>query len=477
LDPFFEQDTNALSTRMASFEEEIQTRVPSTSFDRVALYTEEDNAPFDNIKPSCVIVVDPISSGRVLASKLISRGYLTIAVWTAASQKVEGIGECLVQFSANIYEVEGNLQATLQQIKNLPYEVIASMVGCESGVELNDQISESLELKTNGTSMSYCRRDKWAMQERVKEVGLRGIKQTVATSYEDIEGFVTKEGLTKWVMKPRRDAGSNGVYKCENLEEAKTAFDKITGQTTIFGEQNPDVLVQEYLEGIEYVVDTVSCDGVHKIVALWEDDKRLVHGSPFVYYDSHLFETEDRAKENAFADYAFAVADALGVRYGPCHFEIMWLEATQEPCLVEVGTRPHGAGGNFPEICDPVIGYNQLDIQIDSYIYHESFTRLPRIPRKLNGMGIEWFFVCYEEGILESVDLDYLKKFQSVLGVDMHRHEGERVTRTVDLVTSPGVVRFSHPDAALVLREKDELRATERQLIRVRPAAVNFAAA
>ncbi len=43
-------------------------------------------------------------------------------------------------------------------------------------------------------------------------------------------------------------------------------------------------LVQEYLRGTEYVVDTVSCDGVHKVVAVWEYDKRAVNNAPFVYY-------------------------------------------------------------------------------------------------------------------------------------------------------------------------------------------------
>ncbi|CAM9351967.1 unnamed protein product, partial [Heterosigma akashiwo] len=428
-------------------------------------------ASFQAAKLPVVIVVDPISSGRVLASKLIGRGYQTVAVWTSASQKVEGIGECNVEFSANIYEIEDDFDATLAQVRNLPYEVISSMVGCESGVELNDRLSEALGLKTNGTDISEARRDKWAMQERVKECGLRGIKQTVARSYDEARAFVLEEGLTKWIMKPRRDAGSNGVFKCESLEEARMAFENITGRTTIFGEENNDVLIQEYLEGVEYIVDTVSCDGQHKVVALWEDDKRLVHGSPFVYYDSHLFETEDGEKERAFAEYAFAVADALGVRYGPCHFEIIWLAAEQAPCLVEVGTRAHGAGGNFPDICDPVVGYNQLDAQIDCYLDAAAFARLPRLPGRLKGLGVEWFFVCHEEGVLEAVDLAPLKKLRSVLGVDLHRRPGERVRRTVDLVTSPGVVRLAHADAALVRREAGALRAMERALFTVRAAA------
>jgi hypothetical protein len=36
---------------------------------------------------------------------------------------------------------------------------------------------------------------------------------------------------------------------------------------------NDAVVVQEYLTGVEYVVDTVSRHGKHKVVALWAYDK------------------------------------------------------------------------------------------------------------------------------------------------------------------------------------------------------------
>ena len=45
---------------------------------------------------------------------------------------------------------------------------------------------------------------------------------------------------------------------------------------------------QEYLRGDEYVVDTVSRDGEHKVVALWRYDKRAANGAPVVYFGMEL---------------------------------------------------------------------------------------------------------------------------------------------------------------------------------------------
>jgi hypothetical protein len=48
--------------------------------------------------------------------------------------------------------------------------------------------------------------------------------------------------------------------------EVRFAFDKINGQINGLGSVNEGVLVQEFLGGVEYAIDSVSRDGVHKIV-------------------------------------------------------------------------------------------------------------------------------------------------------------------------------------------------------------------
>mmetsp|Transcript_15304 Transcript_15304/g.20191 ORF Transcript_15304/g.20191 Transcript_15304/m.20191 type:complete len:873 (+) Transcript_15304:272-2890(+) len=421
---------------------------------------------------NAVIVVDPISTGRVLAKKVIDLGYTTIALWSMGSQQVEGIGECNIEFACEVYEIEGDIEGTIGQILNLPFKIVASLVGCECGVELNDLISEKLCLKTNGSLFAEARRDKWAMQERIRECGLRAIKQTAAASMQDVEDFIQNEGLSKWVMKPRRDAGTNGVFMCETLEEARAAYENITNRCTIFGERNETVLVQEFLVGKEYVVDTVSCAGEHKAVAIWEYDKIHMHGSAFVYLDDHLYESEDGSKEEGLASYVFKVLTALGVQNGPTHAEVMWLTEDECPCLVEIGCRPHGAGGNFPDLCDPVIGYNQLDVTINAYLYPEKFEEIPHRPGKLHGMGVQYKIICYKDGVLEGMDFSELKKLECYSGIDMHRSIGDKVQKTVDLITCPGIIRLVHSDAAVVEREKLLLRTFEENMFTIRPHQV-----
>eukprot|EP00640_Fibrocapsa_japonica_P000960 CAMPEP_0113934136 /NCGR_PEP_ID=MMETSP1339-20121228/1456_1 /TAXON_ID=94617 /ORGANISM="Fibrocapsa japonica" /LENGTH=854 /DNA_ID=CAMNT_0000935799 /DNA_START=152 /DNA_END=2716 /DNA_ORIENTATION=+ /assembly_acc=CAM_ASM_000762 len=415
-----------------------------------------------------VIIVDAISTGRKLAGIAIDQGLNVIHLVSNCAELASGLGACGdLDFVCTIKEKE-TVDDTVKAIQKLPYEIKASTVGCESAVELNDAISSRLGLSTsNGEHMSEARRDKWAMAERVRECGVRAVNQCVATSFQDVVSFVTKHQLSQFILKPRRSAASDGVYFCDNLVEAQEHFSEILLRDTIFGESIPDVLVQEYLVGKEYVVDTVSCDGVHKVVAFWEYDKRPTNGAKFVYYDMHLFETEDGHKEQCMADYVFSVLNALDVQYGPSHAEVIWLENEDAPCLVEVGTRPHGAGGNFAEMCDAVIGYNQLGATLDAYLRPESFSQIPERPLALRGLGAEFFFVSRQEGLLEHIETKDVISRPSFRGLDLHINVGEHMKKTVDLMTTPGIVRLCHSDKDVVLRDAKYLHENEHQYFKV----------
>ncbi|CAN0120218.1 unnamed protein product, partial [Discosporangium mesarthrocarpum] len=161
----------------------------------------------------------------------------------------------------------------------------------------------------------------------------------------------------KAVVKPLESAGSDDVYLCDSEEEVRKAFAVIDGKVNGLGGVNEGALVQEYLDGTEYVVDSVSRDGVHRVCAIWEYDKRTVNGADFVYFGMKL-NSASGEREKAIIDYALKVLDAMGVRYGPGHMEVKY--TSTGPCLVEVGSRCHGGEGTWQDIANECLGYNQV---------------------------------------------------------------------------------------------------------------------
>jgi len=414
--------------------------------------------------PNAIIIVDPISTGRVLASKAINRGLNVIALWTQGSVFCQSVlGECdALPFVGHVKQLaDDSIEEIILKIKALPFTITMCTVGCESGVELTDAVCARLGLKGNGEDLSGARRDKYQMTERIREHGLRATKQSVVCSLAEIEEFVTREKLTKFVLKPRRSAATDGVSMCSSMDDAREKFDYILQRKTIFGDKNTDALIQEFMVGTEYVLDTVSCDGEHKVVAIWQYNKVPENGSEFVYHDMHLLANGPR--ERVLAEYVFGCLDALGVKWGAGHIEVMWLTEEDAPCLVEAGTRPHGAGGNFPAMTNPVYGYDQLDVTLDAMLDPPLFAKYPVIPVELVGLGVQYFFVHHEEGVLESLDLSFLETLQSYLGVDMHYKIGQKIPKTVDMCSATGIVRLAHSDRSVVERERDLLRNKEKQ--------------
>ena len=90
------------------------------------------------------------------------------------------------------------------------------------------------------------------------------------------------------VVKPVDGAASEGVHICSSPAEVRSAFAELQGSTNVLGLENTQVLLQEYLKGEEFVVDTVSRSGVHKCVAIWKYDKRMYNGTPVVYFGKRL---------------------------------------------------------------------------------------------------------------------------------------------------------------------------------------------
>lgn len=101
--------------------------------------------------------------------------------------------------------------------------------------------------------------------------------------------------------------------------EAESIFKMIFGKNNELGLCNTAVLIQEYLSGVEYVIDTVSRNGVHKVIAVWQYDKRAVNGAAFVYFGVRMIPANTQLVKDLIV-YQLQVLDCLGIRSGPCMY-------------------------------------------------------------------------------------------------------------------------------------------------------------
>jgi biotin carboxylase len=176
------------------------------------------------------------------------------------------------------------------------------------------------------------------MQEALSSSGVPHIRQILTENWAEAQALIAEVGFPV-IIKPCRGSASKNVSKSENLETAKQNFDSLLGYPGYAnGTVSDAILVQEYISGTEYVVDTVSSDGEHKVVAIWRYDKREVGRAPFVYFCTELIGVTRDKTCNSLIEYAIKVLNALKVKYGPAHIELKLDEsvAAASPVLIEV---------------------------------------------------------------------------------------------------------------------------------------------
>lgn len=420
------------------------------------------NAPLNQ----CIAVCDPVSTGGTLAAELASRGYHMIKVWTS---------DCSLEFKEHIPKCAQNLEwlgevteqpelaQTVAAVRSVAgkYELIACVVGGESGVTLADALSEALGLRTNGTELAS-RRDKSVQQKLVKAAGLRSTREASGTTLEEVREFLNSEPMP-CIVKPVESCGSDGVKKCCSIAEAEAHFEVLMKAQHKCGAFGAAVICQEFLSGKEYVVDHVSRDGVHMTTMCYVYDKRPTNGGEFVYYNI-LPVPSDSEVAKVLIPYIRGVIDALKIKHGPTHAEVM-LTHDGTPCLVEMNCRAHGWDGAWVPLCRALTGgYSQVDVAADAILDEDAFNRLPDVYPSFCAGGQMVALVSNFEGVIAALPgydaIQALPSFSS-MEVGSHIAVGAQLQKTIDLFTAGGLVILCHPDPKVVAKDEAFIRQME----------------
>lgn len=139
-----------------------------------------------------------------------------------------------------------------------------------------------------------------------------------------------------FIVKPADSSGSRGIFRIENpadTEAVENAYEYSRRQSRC-----GKVLVEEFMQGPEVSVETLSVDGECHIVQITD---KITNGAPHYVELGHSQPTSlgDRTAEE-IRNVTKAAVRALGIENGPSHTEIIVTE--EGPKIVEVGARLGG---------------------------------------------------------------------------------------------------------------------------------------
>lgn len=404
------------------------------------------------------VIVDPYSSGNLFAGEFAKRGIEVIAVLSSSeppdvfSSSYRPDDFCAVFIAP---------QSTLQELaeKLAPFRPICVLTGCETGVELAEQLAPIiLPAFSNEITLAPARRDKGLMAQAAIDKGVAMMRQICTNDLSQVQQWLDNLNLSgkDLVIKPPKSSSTDSVTKLIGGQGLEKAFFELVGKPNRLGIINDRVLVQEYLSGTEYVVDTFTYEKNHTICNICKYTK-LNHQNGMAIYDRMDWISENNEIVDVLEAYAYEVLNALEIKWGNAHIEIMM--TNEGPRLIEVGARPHGAG--HPRLSYIATGSSQVHRTVNYFA--DGLQPSPRYSLIKNMTVI--FLRALKPSIIKNVQkLHELSKLSSYIDSSIQVTDHQSVPATQDLFATLalGFVVLANADLIQLERDVAEVRAAER---------------
>ncbi len=413
-----------------------------------------------------IAVVECASSGQMYVDDIIEMGYHPLCIFTPFNEDIDPSWAANVAYvkksisdKADIIQLpkDYSFEGFINQLNK--YEIVCAVPGSDYGIRLTDKLNKVLGLKGNDPDTTYLRCTKAGMDEALIKAGLRHIRSGVVSSVEQVEKFWNDNGFTKAVMKFSEGGGTFGLKICESLDECIEQFKHMNDLYTTDISAMPQILMQEYIGGVEYVINSLSIDGNHKITDIWRYEK-ILQDDGTLAYDTMILVDRLVPGMQDILQYDYEVLNAVEMKNGFCHTEIKVDD--KGPVLIETNARL--MGGNFTrEYLDEIFGSHMSDITLKSLLnpsFFNSFLSSPYLPRK---SALFKFAITPRD-----VKADLGPFFELVMHLDSYREivyfggsGSQEYPRTIDLDTSPFFIRMTNEDYGKLKRDYELVRLLE----------------
>ncbi len=404
-----------------------------------------------------VVIVDPRSSGIELAPAFKARGIPTIAIeFQSVKKDHRGFGsEVQTSDFTEIIPNQPNLSEILKK-----YNPLAIIPGADAGVALADTLAAALTPQfANDPKKSLHRLHKAHMQKALEESGVPFLKTLNTSSESEVEAWLKKNDLidSPLIIKPPISAGSDKVFHIPAKGDWKKAFTRVlTEPSFITGKINETAVVQEEAIGTEFAVGTVSANGQHYLTHLIKYNKSSTEDRKTVF-DHVEFIAYNKETYGEIFEYTKKVLDALGIRWGAAHTEVMLTQ--KGPRLIETGARM--LGGPTVGFAREATGSSQADKLVEIYadgdVANKDFVFKKTV--------VPVFLRSPADGVVANAEIfEDVYKLQTLLKPFIWFKNGDVVPHTVDYLTSIGIVALSGDRESIFLDYK-KIRDIESQLV------------
>lgn len=270
----------------------------------------------------------------------------------------------------------------------------------ETPVKTVAYVADRLNLPGIGNDKAELFTNKFLMRETCRKLGIDTIKYKLVDNIEDAVSFYNTLD-TDAIMKPIDSAGSRGVIKIDSLEDIINNF-----EYTKSASKTGKVIVEEYIDGKELLLDGVVFNGVYQTIICGEYIKCEAPGVFSEYMGKYPAEitTEQYDRVNELVK---KIIEGFGLNWGRTHTEVKINE--RGVWLMETAAR--GGGRYISSGIVPLM----TDFSSEEFLLKACTGQIddfPKIQSKNVSAGYVSFFlpkgeVISVDGLQAAIDLPY----------------------------------------------------------------------
>jgi biotin carboxylase len=293
-----------------------------------------------------IVIIGANDFQNQLILKAKSKGLEThVFAWKSGD-----VGEKSADFFYPISIIEKDV--ILEKCKEInPIGIIS--IGSDLASITVNYVAEKMNLVGNSLRSSFLSTNKHEMRLAFERLGIPSPKSELISDKFESDTFNMKFPV---IVKPTDRSGSRGIYKVNNIKELEYGISRARKESF-----EKKVLVEEFVGGEEYSVETISYKGKHRMLAI---TKKFTTGAPKFIETGHLEPAVITAElESKIVSIIEGALDALEITYGASHSEIK-IDSENNVKVIEVGGR---MGGDCigSDLVDISTGYDYVEMVID----------------------------------------------------------------------------------------------------------------
>lgn len=269
-----------------------------------------------------IVIIGANDFQRPLIQKAREMGYETyVFAWREGATGAED--------ADHFYEISiTEKEEILEQCRQIQPQAVAT-IGSDLANITVQYLAEKLGLPGNSAECIEASTNKFQMRDAFAKAGIW------TPFFASVgEGEKLKVPGYPVIVKPTDRSGSRGITRVECEEDLQPAILRAIEQSF-----EKKAIVEEYIEGAEYSVETISYQGKHTLLAV---TKKYTTGNPHYIEVGHLepaplsVQLKEKVRETVFA-----ALDALKVKYGAGHSELR-IDKKGNVRIIEIGSRMGG---------------------------------------------------------------------------------------------------------------------------------------